>query len=97
MKMIYCTYNVSVSEEITKILATLEIENYQIFDNVLAQTTGSDPRLNTAVWPGYNNSLLLQLSEKFDAFIQLITAHNQKMEDENEKIHCFQWGVEKVA
>ena len=92
--MIYCTYNISVSEEMQKILDRLEIKNYQIFDNVLAKTEGSPPRFDTPVWPGYNNSLLIQTENKKKDFVQLIREYNKSIEDKSEEILCISWQIE---
>ncbi|MFP4547318.1 MAG: PG0541 family transporter-associated protein [Fidelibacterota bacterium] len=95
MKMIYCTYNVSVTDDLQKILQELEIENYQVFENILAKTSGSVPRLNTPVWPGMNNSVLIQLPETSD-LQERIQQYNQKTRDDSEKIFCYQWEVEPL-
>ncbi len=95
MKMIYCTYNVSVTDEMQKILQELEIENYQIFENILARTSGADPRLNTPVWPGMNNSVLIQRQQTSD-LQERIQQYNQTTRDDSEKIFCYHWEVEPL-
>ncbi len=95
MKMIYCTYNVSVSEEIQKILDKLKIQNYQIFENILAKSGEAAPRFNTPVWPGYNNSLLVQMeSERLVMdYINSIQDYNLSTDDKNEVISCYSWEI----
>jgi hypothetical protein len=90
--MIYCTYNVAVAEDMQKILDRLEMKNYQIFNNVVGKTTGASPRFNTPVWPGYNNSLLIQ-SENSEKFIETVLEFNDSTEDINEKISLFCWEI----
>ncbi len=96
MKMIYITYNVSVTDEIQKILQELEVENYQIFENILAKTSGSVPRLNTPVWPGMNNSVLIQIQEPSD-LQERIQQYNQTIRDDSEKIFYYQWEIEPLT
>ena len=93
--MIYCTYNVSVSEEIMKILEVEEISNFQIMENVLAKTEGSEPRYNTPVWPGLNNSLFIQANDdEFDRFYNRIEKHNEITDDENEQVLINSWKID---
>ena len=95
MKMLYCTYNVSVAEEMKKTLSKLDIQNYQIFDNVIAKTERSNSRFNNPVWPGYNQVLMV-LINNVKEFVLEINKYNSAEEDPNEQIIMYFWNIEKV-
>lgn len=96
MKMIYCTYNVSVQEEMEKILNRTSVKNYQIFDNILAKAEGAQPRFNTPVWPGYNQVALIQMDDS-SPLIEEIKIYNTNEKDINDQILAYTWDVERPA
>jgi len=95
MKMVYCIFNVSVAEEMRKILDKVDAQNYQIIDNVLAKTENSDPRFNTPVWPGFDRVATIQM-EEISELVAEIKAYNSSEEDANEQILVYAWDIEKL-
>ncbi|MEA1874277.1 MAG: hypothetical protein U9N51_07620 [Bacteroidota bacterium] len=67
MKCIYCTFNVTIQETLLKKITTEGIKSYQLFENVKAKPAFGNPRLDTAVWPGYNSSLFMQFDDENQA------------------------------
>lgn len=96
MKMIYITCNVSVREPLLKMLEENNIKDYQIIEQVPAKSVKGDPRLNTAVWPGYNSAILIQFSddEKAKTMMQKIKDFNQKAFNDNELVTACSWTLD---
>jgi len=94
--MIYCTCNVSVLEQLTELLEKCNIRDFQIFNMVTAKNKKGDPRFNNPVWPGYNSSVLMQVSEenKVIKVIQSITEHNKSVINEDELITVCTWKLD---
>jgi hypothetical protein len=63
MKLIYCTCNVSVLEPLLGVIQEIGLENYQVVEQVTAKNRIGDDRLNTPVWPGYNSSVVMQITD----------------------------------
>ncbi len=95
MKFIYITCNVSMLETVTSLLDEEEITDYQVMEQVTAKSSYSSPRLNTAVWPGYNSSVFIQESDKnkVSSLIETINRMNQSVFNNNELIALFVWDI----
>ena len=94
--MIYCTCNVSILEQLTDLLEKRYIRDFQVFDMVTAKNKKGDPRFNNPVWPGYNSSVLMQVSEedKIKNVIQSIREHNKSAINDDELITVCTWKLE---
>ncbi|HCF82208.1 MAG TPA: hypothetical protein DER39_10970, partial [Porphyromonadaceae bacterium] len=88
MKFIYITCNVSMLETVTSLLDEEEITDYQVMEQVTAKSNYSLPRLNTAVWPGYNSSVFIQESDKnkVSSLIETINRMNRSAFNNGERI-----------
>ncbi|WP_244860724.1 PG0541 family transporter-associated protein [Porphyromonas somerae] len=60
MKFTYITCNISMLEQMEELLKELEIQVYQVIPKALAESNFDIPHKDTAVWPGFNASLLVQ-------------------------------------
>lgn len=96
MKMIYCSCNISVLEQIVEILDALQIHDYQIIDQILSRNRMSDPRLNTAVWPGYNASILMQIREedKIKLLMDKLRQFNRSAFNASEMLTACSWPID---
>ena len=95
MKMIYITFNISELEDVMELLTENKIKQYQIFDTVRANTIGSSPRMNTAVWPSYNAVIMIQIDEAgADKLIGIIKHFNTKTDNPNELITLCSWKLD---
>ena len=96
MKVIYCTANVERKEEFIENLDEREVENYQIYDRVLAKSGQGRPRMDNPVWPGHNFSAFIQIDDsgKIDQVKNMVKKMNSNAQTENEKISCFVWPIE---
>jgi len=72
------------------------IKDYQVIEQVPAKSVKGAPRLNNAVWPGYNSSILMQFSddEKAKAMMQEIKTFNQKAFNDNELVTACSWTLD---
>lgn len=88
MKMIYCTCNVSVPEEVIKILEDNNIRDYHVIEQVTVKNKKGDHRFNNPVWPGYTSVVLMQISEqsKVDQLIGKLKEYNQQVFNDNELV-----------
>lgn len=93
MKIIYVTCNISVKEPLIELLEKNDIENYQVVEQVLAKPVKGLPRLNTAVWPGYNCSILMQFSnsDRAGEILDMLKAFNTKAVNDSELITVCSW------
>lgn len=93
--MIYCTCDVSILAELTELLEKAGIRNYQVLERVIAKNREGNPRLNTPVWPGYNSSVLMQLSEEepLKRLMQAVKEYNAAVENKDELITVCAWTI----
>lgn len=95
MKMLYSTCNISVLPDLIAIFDDMGVSNYQISENITGKSVKGDPRLNTAVWPGHNASVFLQMDESAVAeAVRKIREFNANALNENELIACCSWQID---
>ncbi|MBS3806589.1 MAG: hypothetical protein KGY60_03725 [Bacteroidales bacterium] len=72
------------------------LEDYQIIEQVPAKNVRGAPRLNTAVWPSHNSSILLQLSDDQNArkILEVVRDFNHKAYNENERVTACSWTLD---
>jgi len=96
MKMIYCTCNISVLDELIELVKAQNIDNYQVVEKITGQDLVGDPRLNTAVWPGFNSQVVsIVEAKKVPQLSRAIKAYNQRAINRNEIITFCSWEVEE--
>jgi len=97
MKMVYCTCNVSVLEQLTAELRKHRVCAYQTIREVTGISVRGEPRLNTPVWPGYNSAVVMQFSddERAAEIIQTIRDFNSRALNDNELVTCCSWKLDE--
>lgn len=97
MKMIYCTCNVSILEELKELLEKCGVSDFQSIEQVTAKNRKGEPRLNTPVWPGFNAILLAQVreEEKVTRIIQAVRDYNKHTINDDELIMICTWKLEE--
>jgi hypothetical protein len=79
--------NISRLNPFVEILKKNEFKSYQIFENVTGRQFTGSPRMNTAVWPGYNSVVNVQCEKRQkDALIKEIQIMNSQIINESERI-----------
>jgi hypothetical protein len=83
-------------ETLKLLLDETECADYQVIEQVTARSRWSEPRLNTAVWPGYNSSILVQEAdpEKAQSLIRQISQMNASAFKNGELVAAHMWGIE---
>ncbi|WP_373835130.1 PG0541 family transporter-associated protein [Bacteroides heparinolyticus] len=96
MKMIYCTCNVSKLDILLKALEELDVSDYQVVEQVIAKNRKGAPRFNTAIWPGYNSVITLQVreEEKVRSLAEKIKKMNAESYNEDELITFCSWTLD---
>jgi hypothetical protein len=97
MKMIYLTLNISELDEMLELLNKNKIGQYQIYDKVCAGNKDGIPRMNNAVWPGYNATVIIQADDAEESLIaDMIKQFNHQTDNPNEKILMCSWQLERL-
>ena len=80
MKFIFCTCNISMEEQVLALLETNEVSDYQVTDKTIAKSVKGSPRFDTAIWPGYNVNITMQIEDNNKAtdIIALLKKFNQE-------------------
>ncbi len=96
MKFIYITCNISMVDILWGMIDEMEIKNYQTIDLVTGKSSYAQPRLNTAIWPGYNASILIQEEDdsKSDTLIREIKEMNEKAFNSAEIVAVHSWRLD---
>ena len=99
MKFIYITCNVSMLETITDLLSKIKFTDYQVIEQVEAISKWGNPRQNTAVWPGYNSSVLIQESDnlKISELMNQINDINESAFNNSELIAAYTLNIENYV
>lgn len=94
MKMLYCACNIAILPDLVAIFDDMKLSNYQIIEPVAGKTVKGDPRMNTAVWPGFNANVMLQLDpETVSCAVAKIRDYNARALNDNEIIACCSWDI----
>lgn len=97
MKFIFITCNVSVSERIISLLDENNVSDYQVADHVTAKNILGDPRFDTAVWPGYNVMITMQIDEdqKAGTILGILKQFNRdSSSNEEELLTVCSWSMD---
>jgi len=98
MKMIWCTCNVSMLDRLTAIITKTGIDSWQVVGEVAGKIPGSDPRMDTPVWPGFNSVVSIQTDEIHMVTLQKeLGALNDTVLNQDERIYCWAWNVEEIV
>ncbi|HNX38518.1 MAG TPA: hypothetical protein PKI15_09175 [Candidatus Cloacimonadota bacterium] len=96
-KLIMLTCNVSAKDEIISILDDLKINNFQIIEPVTGKLPLGDPRMNTAVWPGYSVTILISGDPELATLLQkAIGEYNDQAYTDDERAFVLSWDADNV-
>lgn len=67
-------------ERVTNLLEVNEVNDYQVADKIIAKNIKGDPRFDTAVWPGYNVTITMQITDdsKSDMILEILRKYNKE-------------------
>jgi hypothetical protein len=84
-------------DQVVSLLEANDVKSYQIADKIIARSLKGAPRFDTAVWPGYNVSITIQISgdEKAANIISLLKEFNKETAGtDDELLTVCTWGME---
>lgn len=98
MRMVSCLCNVSVLARVLKVLDKNGVQRYQIIDRVTGKTSKGDPRMDTAVWPGYSSLVTMQFEHDGDAKRVLLKLKdfNQHASNDSELLTCYSHALDEL-
>ncbi len=64
MKMFLLIYDVDFDEEMMEALTKCSVTGFTKWDRVLGKGVRSDPKMDDAVWPGFNCAVAIALPEE---------------------------------
>ena len=96
MDMVMIVYNQAIDEEVVELLEAVGVDRYTKWQRVLGKGEDSNPRLDTAVWPGANMVLGVVIKEKRK--LQRLNKGLKKLDAEmgNKGLFAFRWPVERI-
>ena len=97
MKFIFCTCNVSMLERVTNLLEASEVNDYQVADKIIARSVKGDPRFDTAVWPGFNVIITMQITDNEKAAViidRLRTSNKENAVNIDELLTVCSWEMD---
>ncbi len=96
MKAVLIVHNVVIEEQVNDALASVGIDCYTRFTNVLGKGRLSEPHLDTEVWPGVNTgSLIVTDQDSAEKIMEKIRQMRVKLGTEGVK--AFMWEIEDIT
>ena len=97
MKFIFCTFSVSILDEITNLIDSMGVKNYQVIEHALSTSGDTAPRLDTPVWPGHDSIITIQLidDQKAKQIINKLKEYNKEISPgKDENVTVCSWEME---
>lgn len=96
MKIVYIACNVSMLNEVIKIVNFSGADSYQIIEQVLSVNKVGTPRLNNFVWPGYTSVIIIQVQDMdiYEQIVEALKNHNLNAELPDEKVMVVGWNID---
>ena len=95
MKFLLVVYNVDFDDDVMETLQTCCVTGYTKWDKVLGKGKNSVPKLDNAVWPGYNCALAIAVeSEKEETVIENLSNLSQRHKGAGIKI--YEWPLLRI-
>jgi nitrogen regulatory protein PII len=95
MKMLFMIYDVDFDEEVMETLSTCCITGYTKWSKVLGKGERSAPKLDDAVWPGFNCAVMMAVDDKLEpkVFEAMQSLHKKKG---GKALKVFGWPLERI-
>ena len=97
MKMVSCVCNVSVLTQVLSMLDEDGVKGYQVVNNVTGKNVKGDPRMDTAVWPGYSALVMMPFEHDADAHsvLQKMKDFNKQAVNDDELLTCYSHSLDE--
>ncbi len=95
MKMLFMIYDVDFDEEVMETLSTCCITGYTKWSKVLGKGERSAPKLDDAVWPGFNCAVMMAVDDELEpkVFEAMQSLHKKKG---GKALKVFGWPLERM-
>ena len=95
MKMLFMIYDVDFDEEVMETLSTCCITGYTKWSKVLGKGERSAPKLDDAVWPGFNCAVMMAVDDELEpkVFEAMQSLHKKKG---GKALKVFGWPLERI-
>jgi len=95
MKMLFMIYDVDFDEEVMETLSTCCITGYTKWSKVLGKGERSAPKLDDAVWPGFNCAVMMAVDNELEpkVFEAMQSLHKKKG---GKALKVFGWPLERI-
>lgn len=96
MKVVFISYNQSLTEKVQEILDKLSIRGYTQWIDVKGRgSVKGDPHEGTHTWPELNNAHMTMVDdEKIPVLLKRLQSLNEKSEEQG--LRAFVWNVEST-
>lgn len=95
MKMFLLIYDVDFDEDVIEILTTCCVAGYTKWDRVMGRGERSDPKMDDAVWPGFNCAVMMAVEKELESVVfDALQSLHERMGGKALKV--FSWPLEKV-
>ena len=96
MKMLFMIYDVDFDEEVMETLSTCCITGYTKWSKVLGKGERSAPKLDDAVWPGFNCAVMMAVDDELEpkVFEAMQSLHKKKG---GKALKVFGWPLERIV
>ena len=95
MKMVMLVFDAAYEEAVMETLSRVPVAGFTQWSRVLGRGMRSDPKMDTAVWPGFNQALVAALEDGAaatltDALAELVRSAGGK------GVKAFIWPLDRV-
>jgi len=95
MKILLIIYDVDFDEDVMEAISACPVTGYTKWDRVLGKGAQSDPKLDDAVWPGYNCAMVVAIEDEIkEEVVAAMTALSERLGGKGFKV--FELPVSKV-
>ncbi len=70
MRLLFLVYDAVLDEEVTEVLDKCDRQGYTKWQRVLGRGERSEPRMDTPVWPGFNNAVVMAATSGQEAALR---------------------------
>jgi len=95
MKMLLIIYDVTYDEQVMETLSKCCVTGFTKWEKVLGKGKRSEPKMDDAIWPGYNCAVMVAAEPELESVL-LGSLANLLKEIGDKALKVFAWPLEKV-
>lgn len=96
VKAVLIVHNAAIDGEVHDLLASIGVDCYSKLPEVLGRGRGSEPHLNTEVWPGVNCATLIVV-EDGQARAAMDAVRRMRRTFGSEGVKAFLWEIQEIT